>query len=206
MKMLFWTRLSFLPLFFGLLLLCRSKETSLHKISLSPLEKSISGQKSKADPEPKPRWLYLPHSAKVLSKEERNRELEKRAPELRLVTQLLSALFFALSQRKAEEIGKFVHPKEGLYVDLKAHWSYERLLKEIASQSGYLYEVLLSKKDPLSVYRSLRAQSQIEVDYYPREGMYELKLDLGDSSDASYHFNNPVFIHRMKKWYLYRLP
>ena len=183
----------FILLFFATFSLCRPKKAEIHRLSL---ENEIPKQRLGAFLELKARWLYLSELGKSLEDKEKKKELEKRGAELRAVTQLLALLLRAITERKPGKIQELIHPTEGLYVDLKAHWSFVRLRKEIQSGRGYLYEVLLSQKDPLSVYRTLKRASQIEVDYYLKESAYELQLHLKKRPQASYRFNNPVFMQK----------
>ncbi len=131
--------------------------------------------------------------------------------DINLVTQTLEELIWCIQTQKPQILRRLVHPKKGVYVDLKAHWNYSHLVKEIASNTGYLYEIILSKKNPQSVYNILKLSKQIEIDYYPLEieaekRSYELKLHLTQAPQENYQLNHPVFICLVNRCYVYRFP
>ena len=174
---------------------CQAEQAGRFKIPLK--SKKLAGAI-----ELKPRWLYMSQPVQALDSDA---AMAKLKPELNAITKVLSKLVLAFHQRNVQKIQELVHPREGLYVDLKAHWSYRRLIKEIQSGRGYLYEVLLSEQDPFSLYKTLQSNSQIELDYYLKENMCELKLHLVRRPEDSYLLNNPIFIYRGKQWYAHRL-
>ena len=189
----------------------QAQEAGRYKISLgTPIGKQMKTQLEKqklaTGLDLRPRWLYLSHPLPLENENlGTHREEARLGQELSAITKGLAELLLAIRQRKPQKIQKLVHPQEGLYVDLKAHWSYKRLVKEIQSGRGYLYEVLLSEQDPASLYQTLNSHTQIELDYYLKKELCELKLHLPQRPEDSYRLNNPIFIYKGKQWYVYRL-
>ncbi len=136
----------------------------------------------------------------------------KRKKEVTLITDLFKKLIRIVKNKNLKKLPNHVSKERGLYVDLKAHWSYRRLLKEIASGRGYLYSNLLKNDSDLSVRSVLQLTKQIRIDLYIEKDelqkdslQCELKLHLVDMLDKSYYLNNPVFIKEKGRWYIYRL-
>ncbi len=126
----------------------------------------------------------------------------------RTIRGLLGELIEAILRSQPEKLKDLVHKTEGLYVDFKAHWSYARLVKEIASQKGYLYETIFSKEDSASVYHILQSYKEISLKlYFYRQDSKELcEVVLSNEAglDTGYPLHNPVFIKKKGKWYVFR--
>lgn len=132
--------------------------------------------------------------------------------ELRAILCLFKKLAEIVESGDLQQLPSYVSRSRGVYVDLKAHWSYDRLLKEIASKQGYLYNNLLKsnllKSDADSSVGNILSQTRaIRVDVHIEKGALqcELKLYLIEMPDRSYYLNNPVFIKERGNWYIYRL-
>ena len=120
----------------------------------------------------KPRFVYY-------QTQDQGSQYGQQDEQIKLVTRALEQLIWCVRKQRPEALKDLVHQQEGVYVDLKAHWTYERLTREIASQKGYLYEFVFAQKNSQSLYYILGLSKEIEVDYYyTDDGSYELKLDL----------------------------
>ena len=193
------------------------------------LDAELSIVKINAKLQLKPRWVYVQGAREKVGEEKIERKSSQTISykkDLKQITQLLAKLSKSISEQNPSLLLSLIHPEQGVYVDLKAHWSYKRLQKEIGitkraskvmnkKPANYLSTAIyLGTKDGTSLYEVLQLTKQIEVDYYlqinPKSKKYslqscELKLHLTDEPDASYQLNNPVFLLLDNKWYLYRL-
>lgn len=187
-KIIFYIAISFIFTF----VFCQTQKDNRIKapLGLQAIKKDFSIQ---------PRWVYLPKQSSYLQNKRLLRE------KITGVTNVLKQLLIAFREKKITTLGKLVHSHDGIYVDLKAHWTKEFLAKEIKSKRGYLYDVMLSEKEPSSVYQVLRSSSKITVDYYLEGDYCELNLDADQKSGTMETLNNPVFIYKSGQWYVYRL-
>ena len=116
-------------------------------------------------------------------------------------------LLSLLEKKELDKLTSLIKKDQGLYVDLKAHWSYQVLKKEIQSRQGYLYDVLLNPKDEYSVCNILRKNKIIYVDFHIFSSRVELQLYKPKTKDFLFGLHNPMFIKSSSTndWYVYRL-
>ena len=140
---------------------------------------------------------------------------EERERLVREITEKLGRIFALVEAGELERLPEFVSRERGLYVDLKAHQTYERLLSEVTEKEGYLQMFYLDTEalreytedgTRLSVRDLLRLTKEVRVEYFVEdEDTCELRLHLTDRPDLDYFLNNPYFIREDGDWKIYRL-
>ncbi len=108
-----------------------------------------------------------------------------------------------------------VSPKEGVYLDLKGHWSKDDLISELKSPNNYFQTYffdheLLEKQKGSSEVRTVREllllSGGIEADlFFESLSACEVKLRFKENAKLEKELINPYFIKSEGKWYLYRL-
>ncbi len=178
---------------------CKAKKEDNHRVSV-PLKVQVIKNK-KMNLKIIPRWFFDPDNTYTHSKK---KEWKQRFFD---ITQSLHNLILIVIEKTPQKLKFLVHKKDGVYVDLKAHWTYNRLQKEIISGKGYLYESFLALEN------FFLFQEEIQIDYYISDTQCELKISSIKKSKKGkketeleiFQLNNPIFIYRKNKWYVYRL-
>lgn len=112
-------------------------------------------------------------------------------------------------------MSEVVHPEKGLYVDLKAKWSYGKLLKELKNPNSY-FEIYFfhpeklaeqkKTKDVETVKQILQRSGGLYMDFFFQDAFScEVRLNYIKKPNGFSDLNNPYFLFIDGKWYLYRL-
>ncbi|MEM7183477.1 MAG: hypothetical protein AAF518_21395 [Spirochaetota bacterium] len=128
---------------------------------------------------------------------------------------LLQAVIDAILQENWKTLPQMVHPERGLFVDLKAHWSYEKVSKEVSRKDSYLAVYFFDKKrlqaqkrtkDVETVKEILLRSGGLDMDFFFIDSKNcEVKLSFHKNQSYSTDLNSPYFIKMDGKWYIYRL-
>ena len=138
----------------------------------------------------------------------------QRSADEREVLELLRKLVAMLEARDLSGLGELIARERGLYVDYKAHRSYEELQKEIEQPDSYLNTYFLNTDaliaqsgdgDKLAVRAVLRMTRTLKADMYFVEDQCEIRLQLVDAPSRSHYLNHPVFVKEKGVWYILRL-
>nr|WP_243396671.1 hypothetical protein [Leptospira wolffii] len=128
---------------------------------------------------------------------------------------LLKRLVDGTVKKDFRFLPEIVSVKEGIYLDLKGHWSREDLIRELTTENNYFQtyffdrELLQKQKNSSEVrtVRDLLLQSGgIVADlYFESSSACEVKLRFKENSKLEKELINPYFVKSEGKWYLYRL-
>lgn len=128
----------------------------------------------------------------------------------------LEIIFKMIVDKKLQTLPDHVHPKSGLWVDLKSHRKWEELDQEINNPESYLnlffldsqaLQIKTGEKNKLTIREVLLVSKTISVEVFVESNNeFELKLRLDDAPQFSYYLNNPIFRIRNNRYYIYRLP
>ncbi|MFB5651844.1 hypothetical protein ACE5IS_14445 [Leptospira wolffii] len=131
------------------------------------------------------------------------------------ILSLLKRLVDGTVKKDFRFLPEIVSVKEGIYLDLKGHWSREDLIRELATENNYFQtyffdrELLQKQKNSSEVrtVRDLLLQSGgIVADlYFESSSACEVKLRFKENSKLEKELINPYFVKSEGKWYLYRL-
>lgn len=110
---------------------------------------------------------------------------------------------------------EIVSPKEGIYLDLKGHWTRDQLIQELRSSNNYFQTYffdreLLKKQKNSEDVRTVRdlflLAGGVDADlYFEGTNACEVKLRFRENSELQSELINPYFIKSEGKWVLYRL-
>lgn len=204
----------FLAIGIGLFLLCSCRDDWTEKRSV---EGGASKTKNSSEA-PVKREIMIADIPEIIWGDVRWDESHTADEEARVkreIAALLSQLLAMVENGNLSVLPRLISQKRGLYVDLKAHNTYEQLLERLSKPDNYLQMFYIdtaalrkyAKDDTrLAVRDVLRMTKTLRVDLFmegPNE--CELKLWLVDKRDYSYYLNNPVFIHEDGVWKVYRL-
>lgn len=102
-----------------------------------------------------------------------------------------------------EGLEQYIDPEEGLYVDLRAHRSYEQILEDLANPDSYLNSFFLNERGEDSIYYLLNNADFLELDFYFEAGARQcdvtirpLKGIFRRSTGRPEMLNNMVFVYR----------
>lgn len=129
---------------------------------------------------------------------------------------LLRSVFSAIESKDLSSLPAMVHPRRGIYTDLKVLRTTAEFAADIRNPEGYVntYYILgdrLRQHTGDTGQKSLRevlsSADQVRADLYFDGDECEVRLTiLGEQSAESYRFNNPYFVKQADRWYLFRLP
>lgn len=108
---------------------------------------------------------------------------------------------------------KSISKKKGVYIDLKAFWTYEEMENEISKEDSYFKLFFFDSKklksysnnqDSRAVKEILLSSNGIILDiFFDSDSNVELNLKF-KNPEFEKDLNNPYFIKEKSKWYLYR--
>lgn len=133
--------------------------------------------------------------------------------------ELLESLRMLISMTEKKDLAHLptmISKKEGVFIDLKAHVSYDQLVKEVAKPDGYFQNFYFDTdrlrkrtgdETQISVRDLLLSTRRIRVDLFKDPGgkRCEMKLHLLDHPELDFRLNNPVFIKEGGAWKVYAL-
>ena len=118
-------------------------------------------------------------------------------------------------QENWQKLPQIVHKQRGLFVDLKAHWSYKKVRREVTRKDSYLAVYFFDKqrlqeqkktKDVETVKEILQRSGGIDMDFFFIDANNcEVKLSFHKNKSYATDLNSPYFIKMDGKWYIYRL-
>ncbi len=148
------------------------------------------------------------HYSQGMTDAEKRRDTEAIAA---LITQLIRMV----DEQNLEGLPSLVSRKHGLWVDVKAHRTFDQLKVEIRKKDGYLQKYFLdtdqlrrSTKDEhkLSVRDVLRHTDTVRADFYMlADGSCEVELFLEQYPPYKFHLNQPAFLKEDGVWKVHRL-
>lgn len=135
--------------------------------------------------------------------------------DIKEIESLLKKIIEANINKDLSILKEVVHKESGLYVDLKAHWDYGKLLKELEDSDSYI-KVYFYDKDKLisrrkdknaKTVRDILVESGgIKLDlFFEDKSSCEVKIHFNKNQHLSGDLNNPYLIKRNNQWYLYRI-
>ncbi|WCL48097.1 hypothetical protein [Leptospira sp. GIMC2001] len=128
---------------------------------------------------------------------------------------ILRLLAESIIDENLEPVLIHINEEEGIWVDLKAHWTKKQFREEWNEKNGYFQtyffstELLRKQKSnttSLSVKDILLKSEGFSLDFY-FESKEECEVDIifNSSSPLEGDLSNPVFRKIGNRWYLYRL-
>lgn len=128
---------------------------------------------------------------------------------------LFQKMVQAVLNKNLLEISNDIHPKQGIWVDLKAQWTKEEFVKSFEEVDNY-FEIYFYSTNKLrqkkqndsswSVRDILILSRGIRIDYYfDAKDECELDLLFEANQELEGDLANPVFRKQGGRWYIYRL-
>ncbi len=115
---------------------------------------------------------------------------------------------------RMEDLEPHIDKEEGIYVDVRAHWSKENYSKDVRDRNGYISRFFIStaklreyKKDEeaLAVADELRKSSHYRIDFFFEGDECHVQIHPVENPNSSSNLNNPIFKKLRGKWYYLRL-
>jgi hypothetical protein len=136
-------------------------------------------------------------------------------PDQKEIETLFQLMVQSVLEEKMGHLIPFIHPEEGIWVDLKAGWTKKQYEEDLKYPDGYISTYFLSteklrvKKSSssiLSVKDILLGSGGLLLDYY-FETSEECEIDILFLNNPAEEGNlsNPVFRKIGGRWYIYRL-
>lgn len=131
------------------------------------------------------------------------------------IQKLFQLMVRAILDDNMEDLLPFIHPEQGVWVDLKAGWTKGQYAADIDDPDGYIEtyflntEKLRAKKRSstvLSVKDILLNSGGLSLDYYfetKEECEVDIRFQLQSKEEGN--LSNPVFRKISNRWYIYRL-
>lgn len=120
----------------------------------------------------------------------------------------------AILEDDMEALLPFIHPKEGVWVDLKALWTKKEYERDIRDPNGYIPTYFLSTEKlrarknndtSLSVKEILQISGGFSLDYYfETPDDCEVDILFINKTPEEGNLANPVFRKIQGRWYIYR--
>lgn len=128
---------------------------------------------------------------------------------------LLDTLVKMVHNKNFSKLPEYLDKEAGLWVDLKAHRTYDQVVKEVVNPDSYLNVYFLDSVrlqartgdiDKLAVRDVLHRTQIIKVQIHEEgDGEFEMQLHLSDAPGYNYYLNNPVFLKKGNRWFIYRM-
>ncbi|EPG75182.1 hypothetical protein LEP1GSC058_0022 [Leptospira fainei serovar Hurstbridge str. BUT 6] len=131
------------------------------------------------------------------------------------ILSILRKLIAGTVQKNLSILPEFVSEEEGIYLDIKGHWSRKRLVEELFAEDNYFRTYFFDrdalerekKNSNVRTVRDLLLSSEgIEVDFYfETPSACEVKLRFKENRKLESELINPYFSKLRGKWYVHRL-
>ncbi|EQA44731.1 hypothetical protein LEP1GSC050_4255 [Leptospira broomii serovar Hurstbridge str. 5399] len=131
------------------------------------------------------------------------------------ILSILRKLIAGTVQKDLSFLPNLVSEEEGIYLDIKGHWTRKKLVEELSAENNYFRTYFfdrdalerVKKNSNVRTVRDLLLSSKgIEADFYfETPSACEVKLRFKENRKLESELINPYFSKIRGKWYVHRL-